>query len=260
MRRINQGAASRGRQADKQAMARTSGGEPRYAQVAADLRAAIQAGDFGEGAQLPTESTLCERYGISRFTVREALRRLQAEGLIRRRRGSGTIVASPEQVLRQPLSDVAELLQYAADSQFHFDDCGAVTLSGPKAEELGVPGGSQWHHLTGVRRLSPTGPAIAVTEVYINPALAAHVPALKPGAKTLFEQLAAAAGFRVVQVVQNISAMAAGNHEAASLGIARRAPVLRIVRVYRDETGRIVEISVSSHPGERFTYSMHIDQ
>ncbi len=241
-------------------MTRPSGGEPRYAQVAADLRVAIQRGDFGEGAQLPTENALCERYGISRFTVREALRRLQSEGLIRRRRGSGTVVASPEQSLRQPLSDVAELLQYAAESQFQFESCGDVTLSGPRAEELGVPGGSQWHHLTGIRRMSPTGPAIAVTDVYINPALAAHVPDLKPGSKTLFQQLAAAAGFRVVQVLQNISAMAAGNHEAASLGIARRAPVLRIVRVYRDENARIVEISVSYHPGERFTYSMHIDQ
>ncbi len=241
-------------------MARAGGGEPRYAQVAADLRGAIQAGEFGEGAQLPTENALCERYGISRFTVREALRRLQAEGLIRRRRGSGTIVASPDQVLRQPLSDVAELLQYAADSEFRFEDRGSITLSGPRAEELGVAGGSQWLHLTGLRRMSPGGPAVAVTEVYINPALAPHVPGLKSGPETLFQQLARAGGFKVRQVVQNISAMAAGNAEAAALGIARRAPVLRIVRVYSDENGRIVEISVSSHPGDRFTYSMHIDQ
>jgi DNA-binding GntR family transcriptional regulator len=99
----------------------------------------------------------------------------------------------------------------------------------------------------------------AVTDVYINQDLAAHVPALRPGRLTLFEQLSAAAGFRIARVEQDIRAIAAGSREAASLGIARRAPVLRIVRVYRDESGRIVEISVSSHPGDRFTYSMHID-
>lgn len=239
---------------------RPAGTEPRYAQVAADLRAAIKSGSFAEGAQLPTENALCERYGVSRFTVREALRRLQAEGLIRRRRGSGTVVASPDQVLRQPLSDVAELLQYAADSDFHFKDCGTITLAGSHAEELGIPGGSQWLHLCGLRRMSPDGAAVAFTDVYINPALAAYVPGLKSGPETLFQQLARAAGFRVVQVVQNISAMAARNSEAAALGIARRAPMLRIVRMYSDENGRVVEISVSSHPGDRFTYSMHIDQ
>lgn len=241
-------------------MARESGGEPRYAQVAADLRAAIKAGDFAKGAPMPTESMLCTRYGVSRFTVREALRRLQAEGLIRRRRGSGTVVADPEQALRQPLSDVSEILQYAAESQFLFKDCGSITLSGRKADEIGVPDGSHWLHLCGLRRLSPGGPAIVTTNVYINPDLAPHVAALRPGPQPLFEQLARAAGFRIAQIVQNITATAAGNNEATNLGIPRRAPTLRIVRIYRDDSGRIVEISDSAHPGDSFTYAMHIDQ
>ncbi len=241
-------------------MVPASSREPRYAQVAADLRASIKAGEFGEGAQLPTETMLCARYGISRFTVREALRRLQAEGLISRRRGSGSIVSGATQRLRQPLSDLGELLQYAADSQFSFEDRGLVTLTGARAEELGVVDGSPWHHLYGLRRISPGGAAIAATDVYIHPDLSGHVPALKTGPLTLFKQLGELGGFRIGQVIQNINAAAAGSQEALALGIPRRAPVLRIVRIYRDERGRIVEISVSSHPAELFTYSMHIDR
>lgn len=233
---------------------------PRYLQVADELRAAIAAGQFGEGAQLPTESVLCDRHGVSRFTVREALRRLQAEGLIRRRRGSGTVVDTGGSVLRQPLSDVAELLQYAAGSEFSFERHGMVTLSDAQAADIGVPGGSRWVHLSGVRRLTPGGTPVAVTDVFINPTLESHVAGLQPGRQTLFEQLSAAAGFRIARVDQDIRALAAGSREAAALGIARRAPVLRIVRIYRDDSGRMVEISVSAHPGDRFTYSMHIDQ
>lgn len=240
-------------------MARESGTEPRYAQVATELRAAIVAGEYARGDAMPTESVLCARYGVSRFTVREALRRLQAEGLIRRRRGSGTVVASPEQGLRQPLSDIADILQYAAESQFLFKDCGTINLSGAKAEALGVAPGGDWLHLCGLRRLSAGGPAIASINVYINPDLAAHVPALRPGPQPLFEQLGRSAGFRVKQIVQNISAAAAGHHEANVLEIPRRSPVLRIVRIYRDTSDRIVEISDSIHPGDRFTYTMHID-
>ncbi len=233
---------------------------PRYLQVADELRAGIAEGRFPEGAQLPTESVLCEQYGVSRFTVREALRRLQAEGLIRRRRGSGTIVDTGGQVLRQPLSDVAELLQYAAGSEFQFTINGMTIMGESQAQELGVPAGSRWVYLSGIRTTTPGGTPVALTDVFIDPALEPHVVGLKPGRQTLFEQLSAAAGFRIARVEQDIRAMAAGGREAAALAIPRRAPVLRIVRVYRDESGRIVEISVSAHPGERFTYSMHIDQ
>jgi DNA-binding GntR family transcriptional regulator len=233
---------------------------PRYLQLADDLRGAIHSGRLAEGALLPTESALCAQYGVSRFTVREALRRLQSEGLIRRRRGSGTIVAPPRQLLRQTLSDVSELLQYASGSEFSFTNLGLVTLSSARMDDLGLHEGDRWVHLLGIRR-KPGGSSepIAVTDVYIHPALAAHVPALRPGTEAIFTQLARAAGFRVVEVVQTLQAQAAGSHEAAALGIARRAPVLRIVRIYRDETGRTVEVSVSAHPGDRFSYAMRMD-
>jgi DNA-binding GntR family transcriptional regulator len=235
------------------------GETPRYVQVADDLRARINAGDFGEGTQLPTENVLCERHGVSRFTVREALRQLQAEGLIRRRRGSGTTVNLGASALRQPLSDVAELLQYAAGSEFRFDVLGLVTLTDAQADDLGLPKDSRWVHLSGVRTLTAGGTPLALTDVFIHPDLQAHAERLRPGRVTLFEQLSAAAGFRIARIEQDIRATAASGREAAALGIPRRSPVLRIIRHYRDENGRSVELSLSAHPGDRFTYSMHID-
>ncbi|WP_336985347.1 GntR family transcriptional regulator [Altererythrobacter aquiaggeris] len=92
-----------------------TGKPPRYMQLAGELREAIVAGKFAEGSQFPTENALCKRYEVSRFTVREALRRLQAEGLIARKRGSGTTVqraAARSGTLHQPLSNVGEILQY----------------------------------------------------------------------------------------------------------------------------------------------------
>ncbi|MEO1613818.1 MAG: GntR family transcriptional regulator [Pseudomonadota bacterium] len=64
------------------------------ADIAARLRDAIMAGDLASDERLPGEQELAERYGVSRPTVREALKRLAAQNLIRSRRGptGGTFV------------------------------------------------------------------------------------------------------------------------------------------------------------------------
>ena len=56
---------------------------PRYQRVADDLTKHIGTGKYPVGGYLPTEMELCRKYGISRHTVREALRQLRDE--IRRR-------------------------------------------------------------------------------------------------------------------------------------------------------------------------------
>jgi GntR family transcriptional repressor for pyruvate dehydrogenase complex len=55
---------------------------PLYVQVAGSIREAIIAGDLGPGDELPTERELSESFGVSRASVREALRALQAQGLV----------------------------------------------------------------------------------------------------------------------------------------------------------------------------------
>jgi GntR family transcriptional repressor for pyruvate dehydrogenase complex len=55
---------------------------PLYLQVAQRIREAILAGELGPGDPLPTERDLSESFGVSRASVREALRALQAQGLV----------------------------------------------------------------------------------------------------------------------------------------------------------------------------------
>ena len=76
--------------------ASTSG--PAYRVLADALRSRILSGDLRPGDRLPTESELCETYGLSRSTVREALRVLTSERLLVTRRGvqGGSFVATPE--------------------------------------------------------------------------------------------------------------------------------------------------------------------
>src|SRR5690348_10576667 len=66
---------------------------PLYFQLARVLTTAIDAGRWRPGDRLPSEGEICTAYEVSRATVRQALLRLENEGLIQRVKGRGTFVA-----------------------------------------------------------------------------------------------------------------------------------------------------------------------
>lgn len=63
--------------------------------VVEDLRERIVSGEVSPGDKVPSESELMARHGVSRTVVREAVSRLQAEGLVHTRRGSGSFALAP---------------------------------------------------------------------------------------------------------------------------------------------------------------------
>lgn len=66
--------------------------KPRHQQIYDSLRARIDNGEFGPGQRLPTELQLMQHFAVSRTTVSRALHDLEMQGLLKRRRGSGTFV------------------------------------------------------------------------------------------------------------------------------------------------------------------------
>jgi GntR family transcriptional regulator len=60
--------------------------------VRSELRRAIIEGEFPPGSKLPNEDALCQRYAVSRITLREAVRGLIEDGYVIRRQGAGTFV------------------------------------------------------------------------------------------------------------------------------------------------------------------------
>jgi DNA-binding FadR family transcriptional regulator len=89
---------------------------PAHQHVVDRLRRSIALGEFLPGERLPAERTLAESLGVSRVTVREALKTLQEAGLVEARRGAngGHIVLDPSDApeeRRRRLRDMAPLMR-----------------------------------------------------------------------------------------------------------------------------------------------------
>src|SRR5215475_7370352 len=74
---------------------------PLYYQVQHTISQRISRGEYAPGTQLPSESELSRELGVSRVTVREALRVLAQENLLVKAQGRGTFVAD-DALAKQP--------------------------------------------------------------------------------------------------------------------------------------------------------------
>lgn len=67
----------------------------RSGQIAGELEQEILTSKLAPGERLPSEERLCERFGVSRTVIREAIQQLRGRGLLRTLKGSGTYISDP---------------------------------------------------------------------------------------------------------------------------------------------------------------------
>jgi len=75
-------------------------GTPKFEQIADDLRAKIESGEYGPGSPIPSDREIREAYGVASLTARKALSELRSEGLIEIRRGANPVVSTWRPILR----------------------------------------------------------------------------------------------------------------------------------------------------------------
>lgn len=234
--------------------------QPLYERIARALRSRITSGRVSVGDALPTEAQLCRRYGVSRYTAREALRRLRDAGLITRRRRAGTTVASSADpaTFTLPVSSAADLFRYATDTRFVIEARSRVRAGAAESALLGCRRGQEWFRLIGVRLRPGSAAPVCIMTVYLHAALAGLGKRLPRSSGVIYPQVEAALGVRIAWVGQRIEAVALDAPAAARLGSRPGACALRVRRYYYDGNDRLLEVSDSLHPGERFAYEMRL--
>lgn len=235
--------------------------KPRYQSVADQLRRDIEKGRYRVGSLLPTELQICESYGISRHTAREALRVLTHDRMIERRQGSGTmVIANSRQRFNHSISSVQDLLQYGANTRLSIKATERVPADDDIAELLECDVGTEVVHLHGVRSEHKGEAPFCVTDIYRiagKDALSKRLMEVSGAVYALVDELEIG---HIGMVEQDISAAQLPAENAAELGAPKHSVCLQITRRYFDTGGKLIVAAVNLHPGTDFVYSMSLKQ
>jgi DNA-binding GntR family transcriptional regulator len=234
----------------------------RYERIAQALETRIASGSVGIGEALPTEAQLCSKYGVSRYTAREALRRLREAGLITRRRRAGTTVraAQAHSALSLGLASAEDLFRYATETRFVIEQKRHIRAAGTDLDALGCRRGQPWIRLSGVRVRPGAAAPVCLLTVYLHSALAGLEKRLPRSSGAIYPQVEKALGVRIAWIGHRIEAVLLNKEEAERLHANPGAPGLRVRRSYYDANERLLELSDSLHAAERFAYEMRLSR
>lgn len=197
--------------------------EPMHRQLAERIAADIASGAVKPFERLPSEAELCERYKVSRVTVRQAIDSLVKNKIAIRKQGKGTFVAGP--AILHDLQDfkgiIAKLRSLGVMPQTRLLEYGTAEASLRAREKFGGV-----RRLTRIRRLySVNGAAFALGIAHL-PLAASRLPVKVIEANPVYELLERHLDVRIVRADLSIRAQAAGSQLARTLEVSRTAPLL----------------------------------
>jgi len=232
------------------------GGRPRYLQLATTLVNEIRSGRYPVGGLLPTEFELCDQFGVSRFTVREAVKQLVQMGMVRRQPGVGSRVLSQAPVTQytQTMSGITDLRQYAYETSLDIEGQALREVDGALADALAASPGETWLHVWGLRYTEAHDAPICLTDAYVAPAFRAVSGIGGRMTRALYAVLEEQFDVQIKTVRQEIRAVVLDDDAARRLQAESGSAGLRLERRYLDGRDALVEFAVSVHPADRFTY------
>jgi GntR family transcriptional regulator len=225
---------------------------PLYYQLEKVLRKRILSGKLKSDQAVPTEKELCQEFGVSRITVRQALLSLESDNLIRREQGRGTFVAFRNDSNQQfrLYGTVDDLFHLGAQTSLKLHSKKLITPSTEVAQEMKLISGEMVYLFEGFRYLYD--PHQAFFQAYVPEEIGKHI-ALKDTGSPLFIERVERVALEMAKRSQQItSASVADKALAAIMKIKKGHPLLVIKRIYFSKSGRALEMAVTHFPGDAY--------
>ncbi len=216
---------------------------PAYLQVENDLRRLIRS---GTPLRFPSEIELAKLYGVSRVTVRQALERLAAAGLVKREHGRGTTVVSPPELALDLtlLRGINEELRAAGVR-------GRVQLLEQRVDVPPVEIGAALHMQPGeqavlLRRLVFANDVpLSMNRSWFPLKLVPGLDRMSLENASVWSTLAEHHGIQLVSAESKIEVVESQAEESRVLQVPFESPLIRLMRCFLDQSQRRVEYSIS---------------
>ncbi len=224
---------------------------PKYYQLKEIIRDMIEKDELGVGQAIPPERELCERYGVSRMTARQAVMELVNEGLLYRVQGLGTFVA--EEKVRQSTGRLTSFTQDMRERGMEVSS----TVVGVREEDAGPvvarllridPG----DRIVRVRRVrNADGKPMALETSHLLYDVGKAILGVDLAGRSLYEELRGA-GVRIAGAEQSYEAVLVNDSESEHLGVPVGSPAMLMERVTFDAQDRPFEYVKSVYRGDRY--------
>lgn len=228
---------------------------PKYLQLREILRKRMFT-EYEIGGRLPSEEELCAEFGISRETVREALRGFQAEGIIERYRAQGTfLVRRPEGAIDPRLTGHAEDFS-ALNLNTHATVLTAkAIIAPPEAEHL--QDSNQLVFFIRRLRYFDSIP-LALHDAFLSLSAGQMLKSLDLSKTSILRELEQTLNIPFFEEREQIEATLASEEMAKELGIQAGAPLLLITRHFVNEKGKPLIFFKSYYRSDRYYYTLNL--
>jgi GntR family transcriptional regulator len=235
-------------------------GRPRHEQVSTWLRDRIESGRYGPDDQLPSESRLVDRFGVSRITVRRALQTLESDGLIYRRQGLGSFVRGER--VRQGLvrlTDFAEDMESAGlHASSRVENRAIEPATDRIATALGVEAGAPVLRLDRLRL--GNGEPIAFDRTWLPLFYAQLLDGRDLGSETIYQILERDGGITMERGRFRFEAVNAPSDVGRALAVPWGRALLLVERVTYAERGRCVYFQQRFYRSDRVAYELDLER
>jgi GntR family transcriptional regulator len=224
---------------------------PLYRQLAAILRAPIVDKTYALGMALPKEAEIALKFGISLITVRQALRELEHDGLIRKRAAKPAVVAAhaPAPRLTSAFRNFADIAAYTRDARLQVAsyqrrrDAQAAAVFGLRENE-------PCFCLSSILIVGQRPEAQITT--FFPPAIGKSLKRADFDDVLIFRSVQKHLGIRVEAARITVRAEVADAEVARDLNYLEGAPVLAMEMLYHSNDGRPVEFTLARHRADVF--------
>lgn len=228
---------------------------PLHEHLYAQLSEQITSGRFAEGEQLPPELELASQYGVSRGTVRQAIARLSAEGLVERTAGRGTFVSS-----RRLVYAARELLgfsaQIRASGRVPSSRVIGVEVVDASAQEYGTVFGDLVQQLLSITRVRQAdGEPIALEHLLLPFPRFAGLRDLNLEDRSIYDTLEAVFGVQLTLGQFSLDIADLDDAQAALLGEKKDSAAFAMSGCVRDQLGLAVVSVRSLYRRDHFSFT-----